>query len=72
MTKTAKLKEAGIAVEVLPLQKIHAMSYVVMRCFSNRIILATKKVKVVQVYPVKQFQGIYVIINAEYSIMSLF
>lgn len=70
--KIAKLKEAGIAVEVLPLQKIHAMSYAVMGYFSNRIILATKKVKAVLIYLVKQFQGSFVTINAEYSIMSLF
>lgn len=65
----ARSKEVGIALEVLPFQKIHAMSCVAMAFFSKKIILATKKVvKAALIYPAKQFQGTFAIINAEYLI----
>jgi hypothetical protein len=69
--KIARSKKVGIVLEVRPLKKIHAMSYAVMVCFSLRIILATKRVKVVLIIHVKQFQDIFAMTNAVYSILYL-
>jgi hypothetical protein len=69
--KIARSKEVGIVLEVLPLKKIHAMRYAMMVFFSLRIILAMKRVKVVLIIHVKQFQDIFAMIYAVYSILYL-